>query len=63
MTEIATFAALFEEKLDSLSLAHPPRSDQESPDMLNWSRFVTPTQLLDMVKAKTRVNVRKDSKN
>ncbi len=61
MTEVATFAALFEEKLDSLSLSHPPRTDRESPDLLSWARFVTPAQLLDLVQAKTRVSVRRDS--
>ena len=58
MTEVATFAALFEHKLDSLSLAHPPRNDKEAPDFLSWSRFVTPNQLLDLVKAKAKVNVK-----
>jgi dienelactone hydrolase len=62
MTEVATFAALFEDKLTSLSLPKSPRSDQEAPDFLNWSRFVTPAQLLDLAKAKTRVNIRQESK-
>ena len=58
MTEVASFAALFEEKLSSLSLAHAPRVDKEAPDFLNWSRIVTPHQLLSMVKAKTTVLVK-----
>ncbi len=63
MTEVATFAALFEDKLVSLSLAHPPRSDKEAPDFLNWSRFVTPKQLADLLKVKTRVKLKQDTGN
>lgn len=57
MTEVASFAALFENKLESLSIAFPPRGDKESPDFLNWSRWVTPMQLLDLLKAKTQVKI------
>ncbi|NBV23237.1 MAG: acetylxylan esterase [Proteobacteria bacterium] len=59
MTEVATFAALFEPKLASLTLAQPPRSDKDAPDFLNWSRFVTPGQLLQLAQQKTRVNLPK----
>ncbi len=57
MTEIGTFAALFESKLGSLSLERPPRSDKEAPDFLNWARFTTPKQLLDMVKTRTIIKI------
>ncbi len=57
MTEVACFATLFEDKLDSLTLANAPRSDQVAPDFLNWSRFVTPTQLLELARAKTKVHL------
>ncbi len=58
MTEVGAFASLFEGKLDSLTLEQSPRSDKESPDFLNWSRFTTPNQLLDLVKAKTTVKIK-----
>ncbi len=57
MTEVAAFAALYEDKLSSLTLAQMPRSDKESPDFLNWSRLITPKQLLTMVELKTIVKV------
>lgn len=57
MTEVATFAALFEPKLASLTLAQTPRSDQAAPDFLNWSRIVTPGQLLQLAGLKTKVNL------
>ncbi len=58
MTEVGAFAALFEDNLDSLSLEESPRSDKAAPDFLNWSRFATPKQLLDLVKAKTTVKIK-----
>ncbi|MBI4621666.1 MAG: hypothetical protein HY736_00400 [Verrucomicrobia bacterium] len=57
MTEVATFATLFEPKLASLSLAHPPRSDKVAPDFLNWSRILTPGQLLQLAGQRTKVNL------
>jgi dienelactone hydrolase len=57
MTEVACFATLFEDKLDSLSLEIAPRSDQAAPDFLSWSQFVTPRQLLELVRAKTHVQL------
>ena len=59
MTEVATFAALFEPKLVSLTLAQAPRGDKEAPDFLNWARFVTPGQLLQLAEQKTKVNLPK----
>lgn len=59
MTEIATFAALFEPKLTSLTLAQPPRTDKDAPDFLNWRRIVTPGQLLSLAEQKTKVNLPK----
>jgi dienelactone hydrolase len=57
MTEVAAFATLFEPKLASLTLAQPPRSDKAAPDFLNWSRIVTPSQLLQLAGQKTKVNL------
>ncbi|MFA6545970.1 MAG: hypothetical protein WCS99_16240, partial [Limisphaerales bacterium] len=59
MTEVTTFAALFEPKLASLMLAQPPRGDKEAPDFLNWARIVTPGQLLTLAEQKTKVNLPK----
>ncbi len=59
MTEVATFAALFEPKLISLTLSQPPRDDKAAPDFLNWSRIVTPGQLLTLAEQKTKVNLPK----
>ncbi len=59
MTEVATFAAIFEPKLVSLTLANPPRGDKDAPDFLNWSRIVTPAQLLQLAEQKTKVNLPK----
>lgn len=57
MTEVVTFAALFEPKLASLTLPQPPRGDKAAPDFLNWARFVTPGQLLQLAEQKTKVNL------
>ena len=59
MTEVATFAALFEPKLVSLTLSQAPRADKAAPDFLNWSRIVTPGQLLQLAEQKTKVNLPK----
>jgi dienelactone hydrolase len=59
MTEVATFAALFEPGIASLTLANPPRGDKDAPDFLNWSRVVTPAQLLKLAEEKTKVNLPK----
>ncbi|MDZ4849530.1 MAG: prolyl oligopeptidase family serine peptidase, partial [Pirellulaceae bacterium] len=59
MTEVAAFATLLGNKVDSVSLAGPPRQDKESPDFLNWSRIVTPNQLLELIQSKTVVKLPK----
>ena len=59
MTEVVTFATLFEPRLTSLTLANPPRGDQDAPDFLNWSRIITPGQLLTLAQEKTQVNLPK----
>jgi len=38
MTEVATFVAIFEPGISSLTLEQEPRSDKEAADFLNWSR-------------------------
>jgi hypothetical protein len=57
MTEVATFAAIFEPGIASLTLGQAPRTDKEAPDFLNWSRIVTSQQLLRLAQARCKVNV------
>ena len=57
MTEVVAFAALFEPNLAEVTLANEPRPDKEAPDFLNWSRLVTPAQLLTLVKGRCPVTV------
>jgi dienelactone hydrolase len=57
MTEVVTFAALFEPEVASLTLAQPPRRDKEAPDFLDWSRLVTPKQLLSLAEQKCTVSI------
>ncbi len=60
MTEVTAFAAIFEPGVESLTLAHAPRADKEAPDFLNWSRIVTPQQLLILAQDRCKVNVSAD---
>ncbi len=55
MTEVATFAAVFEPGVSSLTLAQAPRGDQVAPDFLNWSRILTPRQLLQLARDRCQV--------
>ena len=55
MTEVATFAAVFEPGVTSLTLANAPRGDKEAPDFLNWSRILTPRQLLQLAQDRCQV--------
>ena len=57
MTEIAAFAAIFEPNVASLTLAQSPHNDKEAPDFLNWSRIITPKQLLHLAEARCKVNI------
>ena len=57
MTEVATFAAVFEPGVSSLTLAQAPRSDKEAPDFLNWSRILTPRQLLQLARDRCPVKL------
>ena len=59
MTEVATFAAVFEPGVTSVTLANAPRGDKDAPDFLNWSRLVTPAQLLALAQEKCKVNLPK----
>ncbi len=52
MTEVGCFAVLMGAKVDSLELKFAPRADQQAADFLNWSRIVTPEQLLKLVQEK-----------
>lgn len=62
MTEVAAFAAAFEPGVSSLSIAHAPRGDKEAPDFLNWSRILTPRQLLALTRANCPVAIRAELK-
>jgi len=57
MTEVVTFASLFEPQVSSLTLAHDPRADKQAPDFLNWSRIITPKQLLSLAQQRCKVNI------
>ena len=57
MTEVVTFATLFESGISSLTLTQAPRTDKEAPDFLNWSRVITPQQLLTLAQARCRVTI------
>jgi dienelactone hydrolase len=46
MVEVAAFAVLFEPSVRRLVLPTAPRPDVQAPDFLNWSRILTPEQLL-----------------
>ena len=58
MTEVATFATVFEPDISSLILTQPPRPDKEAPDFLNWSRLVTPRQLLALARGQLPISIR-----
>ncbi len=49
----------FEPDVASLTLANEPRSDKEASDFLNWSRIVTPQQLLALARQRFVVNIRR----
>jgi hypothetical protein len=57
MTEVAAFAVLFEPGVVSLRIPEEPRGDHEAPDFLNWSRVVTPRQLLALARSRCEVVV------
>jgi dienelactone hydrolase len=57
MTEVTAFAALFEPGIESLTLAQAPRADTDAPDFLNWSRVVTPRQLLALAQERCKVEI------
>jgi dienelactone hydrolase len=57
MVEVACFAALFEPEIHSLRLPAKPRPDKQAPDFLNWSRVLTPPQLLGLTERHCRVEL------
>lgn len=57
MTEVATFATLFSSNVASLTLATEPRPDKKAADFLNWSRVVTPHQLLLTARQRCAVTI------
>lgn len=62
MTEVISFAALFEPRVSSVTLPHPVRRDLDAPDFLNWSRVVTPAQLMLMLEKRCSVTVQSGSR-
>ena len=54
---LVTLASLFEKDIRKLNLRDYPATDREQPDYLNISRFATPTQLLNLAKRKTEVEI------
>jgi dienelactone hydrolase len=58
MDGVNVFAALFEPGVTSLQLVRPPRSDKEWPDFLNYARIVTPAQAVDLVRERTKVEIK-----
>lgn len=61
MTEVACFAVIFEPEVKALHLVSPPRGDKEAPDFLNWSRLLTPQQLLELTRQKCTVQIRRSA--
>ena len=52
-------ASLYEKGIGQLHLSGYPKNDKEQPDYLNISRVVTPADVLDLAREKTKVNVSK----
>jgi dienelactone hydrolase len=63
MTEVVSFAALFEPGISSLALTIAPRVDKEAPDFLNWSRIITPGQLLTLIRERCLLQIGADTNN
>jgi hypothetical protein len=57
LTEVATFAALFSPRLAGLHLEVAPRPDKQAADFLNWSRILTPAQLLELTRKNCPVSL------
>lgn len=57
MTEGCAFAALFEPNVSRLTLPQQPRADKDAPDFLNWSRIITPSQLLALTQERCVVHI------
>ncbi|MBT5322892.1 MAG: acetylxylan esterase [Verrucomicrobiales bacterium] len=55
---LVSLAALYE-KVETVSVKNYPKDDKVQPDYLNISRIVTPAQLLDLVRQRSRLNHRK----
>ena len=55
---MVAFAALFDPNIAGVIFTQEPRPDKEAPGFLNWSRFVTPAQLLTLVKSRCTVTVK-----
>ena len=55
-SSLVSLAALFEE-ISTVHIKSYPKNDKEQPDYLNISRIVTPTQILDLVRERCRVNI------
>ena len=59
MRETTAFAALFADRVESVTLDGPLREDKDCADFLNWRRLVTPERLQQLLKKRVKV-VRQD---
>ena len=55
---LVSLAALYE-KVETVSVKNYPKDDKAQPDYLNISRIVTPAQVLDLVRQRSKLNHRK----
>jgi len=63
MAEVVTFAAVFEPGVTSMTLPQAPRNDKAAPDFLNWSRIVTPRQLLSLAQSRCKVSIGREQQS
>ncbi len=55
---LVSLASLYE-KVEKVSVLNYPKDDKTQPDYLNISRIVTPAQVLDLVRQRSKLNHRK----
>ena len=55
---LVSLASLYE-KVETVSVLNYPKDDKTQPDYLNISRIVTPAQVLDLVRQRSKLNHRK----
>ncbi len=50
MGEVAAFAGLFSKSIAKMEFSAAVSNDQSTPDFLNWSRIITPSELQMMLR-------------